>query len=183
MTNDQDSRVVSIDGLRSGENGQFETALAAVSLFPDSQFEAVLVRGPNRRNDFHVDPYDELFIQLEGTIRVDTREAGVGLVRQHVHAGEAFLVPAGVAHSPLRPADTWGVVVEIRRKAGDVEAAEWYCNNCDALLERVTMESSEMIAALSGVLESFQASESRRTCGACGHVLPVPDDFVLDGAR
>jgi len=183
MTKNPDNRVVSIDGLRSGDAGQFETALAAVSLYPDSQFEAVLVRGPNRRNDFHVDPYDELFIQLEGTIRVDTREAGVGLVRQHVHAGEAFLVPAGVAHSPLRPPDTWGMVVEIRRKPGDVEAAEWYCNNCGALLERVTMESSEMIASLSGVLDSFQASEERRTCRACGHVLPTPGDFVLGGPR
>jgi 3-hydroxyanthranilate 3,4-dioxygenase len=176
-------RLVSIDELRQKAAEKFGGALAALSLFPESQFETVLVRGPNRRNDFHVDPYDELFIQLEGTICVDTREEGVGLVRQHIRAGQLFVVPAGVPHSPLRPAGTWGLVVEIRRKPGDVEAAEWYCHNCDALIERVTMESSEMVTSLSAILNAFQASEERRTCGACGSVLPVPQEFALDGPR
>jgi 3-hydroxyanthranilate 3,4-dioxygenase len=183
MTKPSADRIVSVEQLRGTAAEAFGGALAARSLYPESQFEVVLVRGPNRRNDFHVDPFDELFIQLEGTIRVDTREEGVGLRRQLVRPGEMFLVPGGVAHSPLRPAGTWGVVVEIRRRPGDVEAAEWYCDRCDALVERVVMESSEMITSLSAILDAFQASESRRTCRECGSTLPVPDEFILDDPR
>jgi 3-hydroxyanthranilate 3,4-dioxygenase len=172
--------VISVDQLRQEGAAAFADALAARSLYPDSQFEVILVRGPNRRNDFHVDPYDELFLQLEGTIRVDTREPGAGLRHHLVHAGELFLVPAGVPHSPLRPAGTWGIVVEIRRQDGDTEAVEWYCDRCDALIEHVTTQSSEMIASLGQLLKDFQASEERRTCPSCGAVLPEPGPFVLE---
>ncbi|MBF8184504.1 3-hydroxyanthranilate 3,4-dioxygenase [Nonomuraea sp. K274] len=180
---DTRSRLVPVDELRRAGAAAFPGALAAKSLYPDSQYEVVLVRGPNQRNDFHVEPYDELFIQLEGTIRVDTREEGAGPHRQLVRAGELYVVPAGVAHSPLRPAGTWGLVVEIRRKPGDVEHVEWYCDRCDALIERVSMESSEMIASLGPLLDEFQASEKRRTCRKCGSVLPQPGPFVLDEAE
>ncbi|GAA0272158.1 3-hydroxyanthranilate 3,4-dioxygenase [Streptomyces polychromogenes] len=172
--------IVPVDELRAAGAAAFPGALAAKALYPDSQFEVVLVRGPNSRNDFHVNPYDELFVQLEGTIRVDTREPGAGLRHNLVHEGELFVVPAGVPHSPLRPAGTWGLVVEIRRAPGETEAVEWYCDHCDAVIERVTMESSEMIGSLMPLLNAFQASEERRTCGACGEVLAQPGPFVLD---
>ena len=74
--------IVSIDELRKAGAEAFPGALAAKALYPDSQFEVVFVRGPNSRNDFHIDPYDELFLQVEGTIRVDTREPGAGLPTQ-----------------------------------------------------------------------------------------------------
>ncbi|MEU9247316.1 hypothetical protein [Streptomyces sp. NPDC048385] len=183
MTEQAEERegIVSVDRLRAAGAEAFPGALAAKALFPDSQFEVVLVRGPNSRNDFHVNPYDELFIQLEGTIRVDTREAAAGLRRNLVHEGELFTVPAGTAHSPLRPAGTWGLVVEIRRRPGDIETVEWYCDQCDSLIERVSLESSEMIGALMPLLMEFQASEKRRTCRSCGAVLAAPGPFVLDG--
>ncbi|MCW2899628.1 MAG: 3-hydroxyanthranilate 3,4-dioxygenase [Streptosporangiaceae bacterium] len=172
--------IVSVDHLRKAGAEAFPGALAAKTLYPDSQFEVVLVRGPNARNDFHVNPYDELFLQVEGTIRVDTREPRAGLRRNLVHEGELFVVPAGTAHSPLRPEGTWGLVVEIRRRPGDTEAVEWYCDRCDALIERMTMESSQMIESLMPLLNAFQDSAERRTCRSCGTVLAKPGPFVLD---
>jgi 3-hydroxyanthranilate 3,4-dioxygenase len=172
-------RVVALGELTREGAATFPGALAARSLYPDSQFDVVLVRGPNRRNDFHVDPYDELFMQLEGTICVVTREDGVGPRRQYVRAGELFLVPAGMPHCPQRPTGTWGVVVEIRRKPGDTEAAEWYCDQCGALIERVTVQSPEMIESLGPLLDQFQASEARRTCRSCGALLAPAAEFVL----
>ncbi|MFI7708678.1 3-hydroxyanthranilate 3,4-dioxygenase [Nonomuraea sp. NPDC049480] len=160
--------------------GAFAGALAARSLYAGSLFEAIVVRGPNRRNDFHTEPYDEFFLQLRGAIQVDTREPGVGLRRHVVREGEAFLVPGGVPHSPRRPAGTLGLVVEIRRRPGDVETAEWWCESCDTLVERVEMESTEMISSLGPLLAAFNASEQRRTCGNCAAVVPVPEEFVLD---
>lgn len=180
MTKLSTDRIVSVEELRTAGAEAFAGALAARSLYPSAQFEVILVRGPNRRNDFHVDPFDELFIQIEGTIRVDTREDGIGLQRQLVRPGQLLLVPGGIPHSPLRPAGTWGLVVEIRRGAGDIEAVEWYCDRCDALIERVTMESAEMISSLSAVLDAFQSSEARRTCRGCGSTLPVPGEFTMD---
>jgi 3-hydroxyanthranilate 3,4-dioxygenase len=170
---------ISIDRLRSMGAVEFASALAAKSLYPDSQFEVILVRGPNRRNDFHVDPYDEFFVQIEGTIRVDTREQGK-VRRHHVDAGEVFLVPGGVPHSPLRPAGTWGLVVEVRRVKGEQELVEWYCDRCDALIERIPLSSAEMITALAEVLGDFEASKARRTCRGCGAVLAAAEPFVLD---
>jgi 3-hydroxyanthranilate 3,4-dioxygenase len=173
------AEAISLDRLREAGAPEFGSALAALSLYPDSQFEVILVRGPNRRNDFHVDPYDELFVQLDGTIRVDTREHGQ--VRRHlVRAGEVFLVPGGVPHSPLRPAATWGLVVETRRAHGEEELVEWYCDRCDSLIEWIALASAEMIAALSGVLAEWEASEQRRTCRTCGAVLAPAQTFVLD---
>ncbi|MFD1539804.1 3-hydroxyanthranilate 3,4-dioxygenase [Nonomuraea guangzhouensis] len=166
--------------LMGADGGAFAGALAARSLYPDSDFEAITVRGPNRRNDFHTEPYDEFFLQLRGAIQVDTREQGIGLRRHIVREGEAFLVPGGVPHSPHRPAGTLGLVVEIRRRPGDVETAEWWCDSCDSLVERVEMESTEMISSLGPLLEAFNASEQRRTCRNCAAVVPVPEEFVLD---
>lgn len=162
------------------DSDAFGGAVAARSLYPDSQFEAIVVRGPNRRSDFHTEPYDELFLQLRGTIQVDTREPGVGLRRNLVREGEVFIVPGGVPHSPRRPADTYGLVVEIRRRPGELETVEWWCEQCDSVVERVEMESSQLIESINAVLELFYADAQRRTCRTCGSVVPVPEEFTLD---
>src|SRR5262245_17689632 len=39
-------------------------------VFRHSDFIFMIVKGPNRCNDFHIDPYDEIFYQLKGTIYV-----------------------------------------------------------------------------------------------------------------
>src|SRR5437868_9838284 len=61
----------------------------------NSQFLVMVVGGPNARTDYHVNPGEELFFQVQGDIvlRVidDGRERDVP-IRQ----GELFLLPAGV---------------------------------------------------------------------------------------
>ena len=39
-------------------------------MFADGDFIVMVVGGPNRRRDFHVDPGDELFFQVRGDIVV-----------------------------------------------------------------------------------------------------------------
>jgi hypothetical protein len=36
-------------------------------IWEDSQFTAMIIRGPNARRDFHVDPSDEIFYMLRAT--------------------------------------------------------------------------------------------------------------------
>jgi len=85
----------------------FEPPVGNKVIWEDSQFTAMVVRGPNARRDFHVDPSDEIFYMLRGAMRLEFMEDG----RRHeqiIREGELCLLPALVPHSPHRPADTWG---------------------------------------------------------------------------
>jgi len=83
-----------------------------------------------------------------------------------------LLVPALVPHSPHRPADTWGLVVEIKRKPDETESLLWFCERCDARLYQVTMHVADIEQELKAAIEAFDSSETLRTCRACGHVQP-----------
>ncbi|MGI9603740.1 MAG: 3-hydroxyanthranilate 3,4-dioxygenase [Acidimicrobiales bacterium] len=147
-------------------------------VWPDSEFIFMVVRGPNARNDFHIDPGDEVFYQLEGTIQVDIRTDD-GVTESHlVGAGELFLVPAGVPHSPLRPAGSWGVVIERQRRPGELDQIVWFCPVGHHLHER-SFELADIETELKAILDEFNASTDLRTCGQCGRVLDVAQPFEL----
>jgi 3-hydroxyanthranilate 3,4-dioxygenase len=149
----------------------FEPPVGNKVIWEDSQFTAMVVRGPNARRDFHVDPSDEIFFQLRGDIVVETIEDGRR--RDHVvREGELLLVPALTPHSPHRPTDTWGLVIEIRRRPDQTESLRWYCERCDTLLHDVTMHVADIEGELRAAIEAFDASVERRTCRACGHLQP-----------
>ena len=156
----------------------FEPPVANRVVWPDSEFIFMVVRGPNARNDFHIDPADEIFYQLRGTIQVDIRTPDGEVEHHRVAEGELFLVPAGVPHSPLRPADTWGVVIERRRRPGELDTIVWYCPNGHVLHEEI-FALVDIEAELARIIDDFNSSLERRTCSRCGSVLPVAEPFVL----
>ena len=45
-------------------------------VFRDSEFIIMVVGGPNARKDYHVDPAEEFFYQLEGDIVLGTVQDG-----------------------------------------------------------------------------------------------------------
>ena len=61
----------------------------------------MLVAGPNARKDYHYNETEELFYQLEGSIKVVIQEDGVRK-EMELHAGDMYLHPANVPHSPVR---------------------------------------------------------------------------------
>src|SRR5436309_11859873 len=72
--------------------------------------------GPNTRNDFHVNPTQELFYQLKGDIAVRVRPLDGARPRDIVvKEGEMLLLPRWVPHRPQRPAGTVGLIVEFPR--------------------------------------------------------------------
>ena len=73
----------------------FAPPAANKEVFPESEFIYQIVRGPNARNDFHLDPGDEIFYQLQGDITVRCREAD-GRLRD-VRVRELGRVPARAA--------------------------------------------------------------------------------------
>ena len=63
-------------------------------VFTDSEFIIMVVGGPNSRKDFHVDPGEEFFYQLEGdmVLMVD------GQPPKPLKAGESYQIPSGAIH-------------------------------------------------------------------------------------
>ena len=150
----------------------FEPPVGNKVLWEDSQFTAMVIRGPNRRRDFHDDPSDEIFFMLKGDMTLEyIGESGrrqTAIIRE----GEMLLVPAHTPHSPHRPSDTWGLVIERKRGAGDEESLLWYCERCDAELHRLTMTAMDIERDLRAAIEAFDASAHLRTCRHCNHVQP-----------
>ena len=54
-----------------------------------------------------------------------------------IREGDFLLLPPHVRHSPQRPVDSLGLVIEYRRPQGLIDAFEWYCLECNALVHRV----------------------------------------------
>src|ERR1700743_2167482 len=86
----------------------------------NDDFIVMVVGGPNSRKDYHYNEGEELFYQLEGDIVVKIIEDGKP-VDIPIKAGDMFLLPGRVPHSPQRGPNTVGLVVEIKRKTVELD--------------------------------------------------------------
>ena len=164
----------------------FEPPVGNKVVWEDSQYTAMVVRGPNARRDFHVDPSDEIFYQLKGDIIVEHLDENGKRQSDVVGEGEIILLPAMVPHSPHRPADSWGLVIEIKRQPDQTESLLWLCERCDARLHEVTMHVADIEKELKAAIQGFDTDVELRTCGSCGHVQPAavaPIDAPRQPAR
>jgi len=137
------------------------------------EFIVMIVGGPNARKDYHVDAGEELFFQLEGDIRVRIIEDGKPRDIE-IHEGDVFLLPPFVPHSPQRPAGTIGMVVERRRRDGELDGFQWYCENCGQKLHEAFITLTDITTQLKPVMDAFWADEVLRTCKNCGAVMQPP---------
>jgi 3-hydroxyanthranilate 3,4-dioxygenase len=142
-------------------------------VFADGDFIIMVVGGPNSRQDFHVDPGQELFYQLEGDMVLKTRQDDK-TVEVPIRAGEIFLLPPNVPHSPQRPANTVGLVIERQRRAGEQDGFQWYCDHCGHLLFEQFFELTDIEKQFPPVFEKFYASRAARTCSRCGTIMERP---------
>ena len=163
--------------------GAFAPPVANKEVFPESEFIYQIIRGPNARNDFHIDPGDEIFYQLAGDIVVRCRDAAGAFRDVPVRQGEAMLVRAGTPHCPIRPAGTWGLVVERKRRPDELDRLAWFCERCEAKLHEVSFSCQNIEVELRVAIERFNESERLRTCTRCGAVLSVPPGAEPGGAR
>ncbi len=140
-------------------------------IWADTDFMVTVVGGPNERLDYHDDPTEEFFYQLEGdmTLRLMGDDGPHDLP---IREGEVFLLPPHVRHSPQRPADTVGLVIERQRPDGAVDGFEWFCLECNALVHRAEVQLVSIVDDLPPLFEAYQNDEQARTCGACGALHP-----------
>ncbi len=139
-------------------------------VFRDGDFVIMVVGGPNARKDYHVDPGEEFFFQLEGDIVLrifqDGRPADIP-----IREGDVFLLPPNVPHSPQRPPDTVGLVIERQRRPGELDGFQWYCERCGHLLYQDFFQLTDIEKQFPALFERFYSSLERRTCRACGAVM------------
>ena len=97
----------------------------------------MIVGGPNRRVDFHDDPVEEFFYQLEGDMVLKIAEGGK-ICDVNIRQGDVFILPPHVRHSPQRPvAGSVGLVVEGTRTDAMRDGFEWFCFTCGERVHRV----------------------------------------------
>lgn len=90
----------------------------------DYQFKVVRLEGDFVWHD-HKDT-DEVFIVLEGNLRIDLRNGSVNL-----SAGEMFVVPKGVEHKPFADGEVKLLLIEPRGvlNTGELEASDRAAQN------------------------------------------------------
>jgi 3-hydroxyanthranilate 3,4-dioxygenase len=152
----------------------FKPPVANKEVFPESEFIFMIIRGPNARNDFHIDPGDEIFYQLKGDITVEFIDGDGKRQVAPVREGEVFLCPAGTPHCPVRPADTWGLVIERKRRSDELDHLVWFCDRCQSRLHEVAFSCENIETQLKEAIDRFNGDQRLRTCRRCGAVLPVP---------
>lgn len=145
------------------------------AIWKDHDFIVMIVGGPNARKDYHVNQTEELFYQVEGDITLKVIENGQPRDIA-IREGDLFLLPAGIPHSPQRPAGTVGMVVERQRPAGQKDRLRFHCDKCGAIVHEPEFELKDIVTQLKAIMEQFwaPANAALRTCKKCGSEIKPP---------
>jgi len=142
-------------------------------VYEDGDFMIMVVGGPNSRKDYHVDPLEEFFYQLEGDMVLKIIENSKR-VDVPIKEGEIFLLPKNVPHSPQRFENTIDLVVEYKRDEGDLDGFQWYCDECDVMLHEVTLDLENIVTQLPPLFDAYWKNMDARTCESCGSLQEKP---------
>lgn len=140
-------------------------------VFRQSDFIFMIVKGPNKRNDFHLDPYDEIFYQLKGTIYVKYRDDDGHMQTAEVKEGEVMIITAMTPHLPIRPPETLGLVIERPRVPGKkmgsygiAMLAANFCTNWKSTAKISKPSSKRHSTPLTKIWHGERAPTARRCC-------------------
>jgi 3-hydroxyanthranilate 3,4-dioxygenase len=141
-------------------------------IWQDSDFIAFVTRGPNRRKDYHINPGDEIFYQLEGELNLhyiehDKRELAV------LKAGDLFLLPRKMPHSPRRADGSWTLVVERTRAREEIDRFIWPCENCGNKLYETAIRFDDPGDAVNKATQALKSDPTLATCKQCGDILDL----------
>jgi len=139
----------------------------------NDNFIVMVVGGPNTRKDYHYNETEEFFYQMEGDIVLRIQEDGKP-VDIPIKEGDIFLLPPKVPHSPQRPANSIGLVMEVIRNHGETDGFMWFCDNCNHKLYEEFLHLEDIVKQLPPIMNKFYASEENRTCDNCGSVMEPP---------
>lgn len=138
-------------------------------VWQNTEFMVMVVGGPNSRDDFHVNQSEEFFYQLEGDINLRVIDNGV-IKDIPIRAGDIFLLPPRIPHSPQRPANTVGLVMERQRREGEKDGFQWYCEGCGTKLYESFITLTNIVTQLPPLFEEFYGNPEHCRCRQCGVV-------------
>lgn len=148
------------------------------NLYKDAgDYIVMVVGGPNARKDYHYNETEELFYQLEGDITVKIQENGKA-EDVPIRAGEMFLLPGKVPHSPIRTEGSVGLVVERKREPHHTDGLMWFCDNCNTKLHDTYFQLTNIEKDFLPRFKEFYNSEELRTCDNCGAVMETDPRFT-----
>jgi 3-hydroxyanthranilate 3,4-dioxygenase len=133
----------------------------------DRDLMVTVVGGPNSRTDYHVNEGEEFFYQVEGDIVLRILEHGEP-VDMPIKQGEIFLLPPNTPHSPQRPANTIGLVLERRRQPSEKDTFLWVCDGCGKKLYSESFHLTDIVAQLPPVFARYWGNPENTTCRHCG---------------
>lgn len=149
-------------------------------IWKDREFIVMVVGGPNSRTDFHVNQSEEFFYQLEGAMTLKIRNAEGHIEDLKITAGDIFLLPPNTPHSPQREAGSIGLVIERKRREGEIDGLQWYCEKCEAKLYEEFFKLTNIETQFPEVFERYYNSSNVK-CTNCGHLngrtWSVPGSF------
>jgi 3-hydroxyanthranilate 3,4-dioxygenase len=139
------------------------------NIYVDSEdYIVMIVAGPNARKDYHYNETEELFYQLEGSIKVIIQENGERK-EMELHAGD----------SPIRYENSIGLVIERKRAGkGFKDGLLWHCENCNHKLHEVYFELHDIEKDFLPHYEHFYNSEQLRTCNNCGTIMETDPRYI-----
>lgn len=150
-------------------------------MFGAGQHKIMIVGGPNRRDDYHIEEGEELFYMIKGDMLLKIIERGV---RRDVviKEGEFFLLPARVPHSPNRFENTIGLVVERERLEKETDGLRWYVKGSEELkiLYQEWFHCVDLGTQLKPIIERFFASEECKTDTPSEEYSDADNPFPLD---
>jgi 3-hydroxyanthranilate 3,4-dioxygenase len=163
-----------VDLLATGQN-LADTGKRVSVLWQEPESLVFVARGREYRSEFHINPSDEVMYMIKGDMRLHYRtpegKEEVALVPE----GSTIYTPSGTPHSPRFPPDAFLLVIERKRRDGEIDRFHWFCPKCDAFLheERFTVQDYRA-DPVSLAYRHFFDSEQFRTCKSCGEVMPAP---------
>ena len=148
------------------------------NLYIDSgDYIVMIVAGPNARKDYHYNETEELFYQIEGDIVVKTQQNGK-MIEVPIKEGEMFLLPAQIPHSPVRSANSIGLVIERKREPHHKDGLMWYSEKENALLFEEYFQLNDIEKDFLPVFKKFYSNKELRTCPISGEIMDVDERFI-----
>ena len=155
-----------------------ETGKQVKVLWQEDESLAFVAKGRDYRSEFHINPSDELMYQIKGSMNLHYRTAEGRENVAVLNEGSVIHTPAGTPHSPRFPSDAFALIVERKRRAGEVDRFQWFCPKCDNLLhEEEFVVQDYRTDPVSQAYRNFYTSEQARTCNRCGEVMPKPEGW------
>lgn len=137
-------------------------------IWKDGDLQVFVVGGPNSRTDYHINPKEEMFFQVQGNMVLRILEKGRPKDIA-INEGELFLLPARVPHSPQRFANTIGFVQEVRRAEGELDQMLWICEKCFTPTYSEKFFNDDNEKCLPPVVERYMSDPAHKKCPKCHH--------------